>query len=65
MFFGGNNNQTAITKFDWNTMTYTPQNSGLVRGRLLPACVLLRGPNGEVLVAIAGGTADGNETLNI
>jgi hypothetical protein len=53
-----------ILVFKWTTMTYSLQVSKLNNSRISGACALMKGANGENLVAIAGGTSAGIEVWN-
>jgi len=52
---GGINNKHGILTFDWITMNYTMLTEELSDGCYFSSCTLLKGINGENLVAIAGG----------
>ena len=45
-------------------MEYTEHKSQLTSSRISSACALLNGPNGEILVALAGGVSSGLEVWN-
>ena len=45
-------------------MTYTKQATELFRNQTWTSCALLKGVNGEHLVAVAGGQSDGTEIWN-
>jgi hypothetical protein len=53
-----------ILVFLWTTMTYSLQVSKLIKGRAGGACALLKGSNGENLIAITGGASAGIEAWN-
>ena len=63
-FFGGSNNQAAITTFNWSSMQYTSHSPELNIDRSDSTCTLLNGDNGEKVVAIAGGRSMGMEAWN-
>jgi hypothetical protein len=63
-FLSGGNDPRRILTFDWATMEYTKHTSRLIGERRLSACSLLKGSDGEVLVAIASGVSFGMEVWN-
>jgi hypothetical protein len=60
VFMGGSRYPRGIITFDWTTMTYTKQSTELIRNRTWTSCALLKGVNGENLVAVAGGQSGVN-----
>jgi hypothetical protein len=64
VFLSGQNDAFRILTFDWTTMQYTKHSAVLSGFRLGCTCALLKGSNGEILVAIAGGFSQGMEAWN-
>jgi hypothetical protein len=60
----GSKDPHRILTFDWTTMEYTKHTSKLIGSRFLSACALLKGSDGEVLVAVASGNSEGMEVWN-
>ena len=60
----GSKDPHIILTFDWTTMEYTKHTSKLIGSRFLSACALLKGSDGEVLVAVASGNSEGMEVWN-
>lgn len=63
-FFGGNNYPRGIVTFDWATMEYTKHPSEFSGNRASSVCGILKGANGETLIAVAGGISSGLEVWN-
>jgi hypothetical protein len=63
-FLSGSNDPRGILTFDWTTMEYTKHSSQLSGDRQYSACALLKGENGENLVAVASGRSSGMEVWN-
>ncbi len=63
-FLSGSKDPHRILTFDWTTMEYTKHTSQLIGSRFLSACALLKGSEGEVLVAVASGASAGMEVWN-
>ena len=63
-FLSGSNDHQGILTFDWTTMEYTKHSSQLSGDRRYSACALLKGENGESLVAVASGLSAGLEVWN-
>ncbi len=63
-FFGGNNYPRGIVTFDWATMEYTIHPSEFSGNRASSVCGILKGANGETLIAVAGGISSGLEVWN-
>jgi hypothetical protein len=60
----GSKDPYRILTFDWTTMEYTKHTSQLIGSRTMSACALLKGSDGEVLVAVASGNSAGMEVWN-
>ena len=52
---GGKNLKNGILTLDWTTMNYTMHSEEFSDGCYFSSCALLKGLNGENLVAVAGG----------
>jgi hypothetical protein len=64
VFLSGQNDPFGILTYDWTTMQYTKHTAHLTGNRMLSACALLKGSNGNILVAVAGGPSPGMEVWN-
>jgi hypothetical protein len=60
----GSKDPHRILTFDWTTMEYTQHTSKMIGSRFLSACALLKGSEGEVLIAVASGYSAGMEVWN-
>ena len=60
----GQRSASTIITFDWTSMKFTKHEETLFETRRYSACALLKGANGEKIVAIAGGNSAGMEGWN-
>jgi hypothetical protein len=60
----GDIDSKRIIVFNWTTMSYSLQKSKLSANRELGTCAILKGNNGEKLVAVASGYSKGIEVWN-
>jgi hypothetical protein len=63
-FFAAEGDSHRIVTLDWTTLQYTRQDAQLSGDRRTSACALLKGENGQQLVAVAGGPSPGMEVWN-
>ena len=64
-FLGGSSDHNRILVLNWRTMVFTERKERLINKRFKSACALVKGSNGEPLVAVAGGITADSKGLEI